>query len=484
MNEVVRPILLQRIFGLLLATALGTLAVPEAKADLGVMLADPTTVGVSHWTHAGHSLVYLSGVCMATPVRARLCEPGEQGSIVTMYPNFYEDQSYSWNLVPLSLYLEGSLTPGTRLLYGSHAVKSALETHARTAVLEPVCGEGHCLDRPHSYWRDVVAATVDRDIFIYAVHTTRAQDEAVVEWLNSSPNVNSYRTVTNNCSDFTRKLVDAVFPHSVHRDVLNDLGMMSPKAAARSFTKWAVRRPELGFYSMHFAQQPGSMPRSDLARSGTEDGIHMKKYLIPAALIGDHEVAGSFFVAYFLTGRFGLYKEYTHYPAPSVVPAKAEAKASKEAGDTTRYASLVDSVEREQTGTVGSKEQWSAYREDLAKMEAEPEISSLLPGPKQDFPAWFGNGRVTVDADGSAWLHQSTGRQVGLSSENIFAPGSDPELAFQLMLGRVRYALAAKDRFRETMPLLRRDWALLERAHDRLQATQPPAGLPALAATP
>ena len=33
-----------------------------AKADIGVVLADPTTVGVSVYTHAGHSLVYLSGV--------------------------------------------------------------------------------------------------------------------------------------------------------------------------------------------------------------------------------------------------------------------------------------------------------------------------------------------------------------------------------------------------------------------------------------
>ncbi len=88
-----------------------------AQADVGVVLADPTSIGVSQYTHAGHSLVYLSGVCAESPVRARLCEPGEQGSIVTTYPNFREDQPYAWNLVPISLYLHGSLTPGDRPLF-------------------------------------------------------------------------------------------------------------------------------------------------------------------------------------------------------------------------------------------------------------------------------------------------------------------------------------------------------------------------------
>ncbi len=480
------PPLWPRIGRVLLAMAAAVLLAPAARADLGVVLADPTTVGVSQWTHAGHSVVYLSGVCPASPVRARLCAPGEQGSIVTMYPDFYENRPYAWNIVPLSLYIEGSLTPGSRLLYASPVVKVSLQEHARAGILRPVCGTQDCPDRPHSYWRDLVASTVDRDIFIYAVHTTRAQDASVVAWLNDAPNVNRYRTLTNNCSDFTRSLVNAVFPHSVHRDVLNDLGMMSPKAATRSFTHWAIRQPELGFYSLHFAQQPGAMPRSDLARSGTEDGIHMKKYLLPAALIGDHEVAGSFFVAYFFTGRFGLYKEYEQHPQPSVVPAEAQARAAKQAGDREQYASLTGAVEREQSNEVGSKEQWAAYRQSFAALEADPQLHSLLPAKKQQFPALFAKAPVSVDADGLPWLHDDpSGRVVGLSSLNVLAPGSDPELALQLMLGRVQYVLRAKDRFRESMPEFRLDWALLDQARQRwLRATHLAAAPKQVAALP
>ena len=120
------------IFGIAILHSLGV----AARADIGVVLADPTTVGVSVYTHAGHSLVYLSGVCAASPVRARLCETGEQGSIVTTYPDFREAQAYAWNLVPLSLYLQGSLIPNERLLYGSRRVKDALEAYAREGFFQ------------------------------------------------------------------------------------------------------------------------------------------------------------------------------------------------------------------------------------------------------------------------------------------------------------------------------------------------------------
>ena len=472
----------------------------KAHADIGVALADPTTIGVSEWTHAGHSLVYLSGVCAASPVRARLCAPGEQGSIVTMYPNFYEAQPYSWNIVPLSLYLEGSATPGDRLLYASHRVKQALEVHARTRFLAPVCPGASCQQQPHSYWRDLVGATIDRDIFFYVVRSTRAQDQAAVDYLNGAPNVNQYRTLTHNCSDFTRGLVDAIFPHSVHRDFLNDLAMMSPKAAAHSFTRWAVKRPELGFYTMHFAQQPGDMPRSGLARSGTEDGFHMKKYLIPAALIGDHEVAGSFFVAYYCTGRFGLYKEYALHPDASIVADEADAEAAKREGDTAQYTTLIGATQRARLEVLGDKAEWAAYRQQFAAILASPEAhaltveeaaegpGSLDPGAKEPkvkaaggkvlFPAWFAGGTVTVDSAGHPWLAPSESlraRKVGLSSANVLAPQSDPELAFALLLGRVSYVLLAKDHFRESLPEFQKDWALLQQAQALLRSPTLPS---------
>ncbi len=444
-----------------------------ARADIGVVLADPTTVGVSVFTHAGHSLVYLSGVCAASPIRARLCEAGEQGSVVTTYPDFRETQAYAWNLVPLSLYLQGSLVPGDRLLYGSRLVKEALEAHAREGFLQEVCADGHCPQTPHSFWRDIVDANAARDIFIFAVLTTRAQDQTVVDWLNASPNVNHYNGFTNNCAVFTSSLVNLIFPHSVHRDFPNDLGMMAPKAAARSFTHWARKRPELGFYSMHFAQQPGDLPRSGVSQSGTETAIHMKKYLIPAALIGDHEVAGSFFVAYFLTGRFGVYKEFSHHPSSLAVGPETAPEIEEEDRDEVQWSYVGTAAEQKRWTVLGSPQDWADYRERFAEMQDSAEAKEF--SHKRFFPQKFDSGTAIVDAKGRPWLMieiDGSMRRVGISNRNLMAAESDPELAFQLMLGRVGYVLHTKNHLRETMEEFRKDWSLLEEARSRLLVNQ------------
>src|SRR6478609_5568379 len=49
---------------------------------------------------------------------------------------------------------------------------------------------------------------------------------------------------------------------------------------------------EHGFYVLHFSQQPGVAERCGTARAGTEMAFHEPKYMLPAILIGDHEVAG------------------------------------------------------------------------------------------------------------------------------------------------------------------------------------------------
>jgi hypothetical protein len=467
----------------LLSLALA-LILPNARADIGVMIADPTDQGPSRYTDAGHALVYLSGVCPDSPIRARLCQPGEQGSVVTTYSNFHEAQPYSWNILSLSIYLQGSPNPDSRLLYASTYVKEALEDHARENSLQPVCTGDSCPPLPHSAWRNVVAVTAHRDVFVYAVHTTPAQDQLVVDYLNQKPNTNHYNGFFNNCANFTSNLLNLLFPHSTHRDLLNDVGMMGPKSAARSFSRWALRRPKLGFYSMHFAQQPGEFPRSNVARSGTETVIHMKKYLIPMILFGRWELNTSIFASYILTGRFGLYKEFSNYPTPAIVALKQDAKSAKQNDDQPLEASLQTSVQQVRTEITGSDDEWSIYRERFAEILQSTEAQNLLSPSKHSFPPQYATATAIVDRNNLPWLDfpvspaSDTTRRVGISTENILAPDSDPETAFQLMLHRVAYALQAKNHLRETMPEFRQDWSLLEQTQDRLRTTQAAALLP------
>lgn len=430
-----------------------------AHADLGVMVADPTTVGASEFTHAGHALVYLSGVCADTPVRARLCRAGESGSVVTRYPQFHEASPYGWNIVPLDLYLEGTVQPGNRLLYGSQNVKDALGIKARDGFMKPVCA-GACPLIPHSYWRDMVAATINRDIFVFTVKTTPAEDEALVRWLNAHENFDDYNGMTNNCAEFVRAMVNAVFPHSVRRDVINDIGMMTPKAAVHSFTRWAEKQPDSGFSILHFPQKPGSIPRSGVASSGTETAIHVKKYLIPAAMIGDHEVAGSFFVAYLLTGRFNLYKEYVRHSSPKLTELRRLRKETEEEPKLRQVKAEIVALEAE---TTGGEAEWTSYRRRFEAMRETVGTESI-----DRFGRQLDLGTVSVDADEDAWIvPRGDTRRVGLGSRNVLAEGSDPELALELMMWRVGSSLKAKPRMRPDAKEFREDWSLLERAYSR-----------------
>jgi hypothetical protein len=301
------------------------------------------------------------------------------------------------------------------------------------------------------------------------VKTTRNQDEAAVRWINAQPNTNHYNGLTSNCAMFAQSLMNTIFPHSVHRDLLNDIGLMSPKAAAHSFSRWAHKHPELGFYSMHFEQKPGSIRRSGTASNGTEAAIHIKKYLIPAALIGDHEVAGSFFVAYLLTGRFNLYKEYARYPTPTLTGLEAARQKGIKSGDPEQTRVVEEEISAERAAVNGTDREWATYRQRFAEMtrdaglEREKEKTRL----KQ-----LDTGKVFVDAYGNAWLTYENHRRVGITSTNVLSKGSDPELALNLLMWRIEYVLKAKNRMRPSMQEFRQDWTLFEEAYARSRSLE------------
>ena len=78
-----------------------------ARADVGIVLNDSVAHGVARITGAGHSGVYFSRICPASPVKLRFCLPGEEGSVLSTYEDFGEDENYEWNVVPLRVYLYG-----------------------------------------------------------------------------------------------------------------------------------------------------------------------------------------------------------------------------------------------------------------------------------------------------------------------------------------------------------------------------------------
>jgi len=93
-------------------------------------------------------------------------------------------------------------------------------------------------------------------------------------------------------------------------------------------------------------------------------------------------------------------------------------------------------------------------------------------------------GTLALEADGTSAMeisNQDEKTRVGLNASNILSRGSDPELAYVLMLTRIDRVLKSPKHSRETMPEFRRDWELLQAARIKTIDVDSPPALPGVA---
>jgi hypothetical protein len=438
---------------------------------VGVILNESLDTSVARITGSGHSAVYLSRICPASPVKLRLCGPHEQGSVMSNYTTLGEDEPFEWNIVPLSVFVYGVADPESRPLFTSWKIKNALEENYRETILGDYCASHPCQTSGKAEWREMVSASSERTLYILVASTTVEQDRALIEKFNDAPNVNHFNGATRNCADFTRNLIDTYFPHAAHRDVVNDFGMTSPKAVARSFAHYAHDRPEIQYRVIHFAQLPGTIKRSTECRDGTEQLYHSKKLLVPMAFFAWHElpvVVGS----YVLTGRFNPEHEFEGHATIREGELGHEIEVAKDGDDAddAQMADLEAAKRQERVSVVGSAKEWDSYREQFDSIVADAVDNHLLASREslgREVKNISENGRPYFDKHGDIWLEVQDGgktTQVGLSPDNLLAPGSDRAIAYKLMLAHVAETLKSPARQRETMPEFIEAWSLMQQA--------------------
>jgi len=266
--------------GALLAVLLGS---SRARADVGVVLNESLDTSVARITGSGHSAVYFSRICPDSPVKLRLCAPGESGSVMSNYTTLGEDQPFEWNIVPLSVFVYGVQNPVDRPLFSSAKIKGLLEERYREAMLRNYCAGHSCQTSKTAEWREMVSASSERTVYILIVSTTVEQDRELIATFNASANVNHFNGFARNCADFTKHVINTYFPQAAHRDIVNDFGITSPKAIAHSFASYARRHPGDDYRVLHFAQLPGTIKRSTGVRSASEQLFRSKKLAAPVA---------------------------------------------------------------------------------------------------------------------------------------------------------------------------------------------------------
>jgi hypothetical protein len=445
---------------------------PRAYSDVGVVLNDSLDTSVARITGSGHTAVYLSRICPATPVKMRLCGPHEEGSVISNYTTLGEDSPFEWNIVSLNTYLYGT-QPQERPLFSSGKIKGVLEERYREQVLQDYCVTHSCRTSDKAEWREMVSATSERTLYILAVSTTVAQDEALIEKFNSSANVNHFNGMTHNCADFTRDIVNTYFPHATHRNFLNDFGMTSPKGIARSFAHYANKHPESDYYVMHFAQLPGTIKRSSPTREGTEQLYRSKKLLTPMVIFASHELpfaVGS----YIIDGRFNPQHEYEQHATVRETQLRVETKLASDDDEISRAHELSAAANDVRGDIVGTPQEWAAYRERFDSIVEDAVTEGVILNREalgHVFKTLDEEGRPYFDDQGRLWLEIRDGEEaasVGLTEDTLLAPGSNRGLAYKIMLARVNYILKSSPRSRESMANFEATWDLLQRARTQI----------------
>lgn len=385
----------------------------------------------------GHAAVYLSRVCAETPSELRRCHAGENGVVISRYHGV---AGHDWIAVPLIPYLYAVKNPEDVPLYADAKLVALLREEYLKSL--PLPEEKHPGDEPRN---ELAGSAYDRTLYGFRFATRPEQDDALIRWLNSGPNTESYQLLKRNCADFVKQIVNFYYPKSVHRSIIADLGVMTPKQAAKSLVHSSKRRPQMQLTTFIIPQVPG-LKRSKPVHGVLESVVLAKKYVTPVLLFHPF-VVGTVEVAYWAGWRFNpakgayIFDVNAHNSGMLERPLTAEQRKS--------YEDLV---------TLARK----AQNED----EALPDWKALMNGAKP-----------RVDEQGRPFLEISVEGEpvsVGICRGNALRLSGPPELVQELALTRLELELKSKKPSRISEREIKRDWKLLQDARDAREAALNP----------
>ena len=284
-------------FALLLAACLSTTS--TAHASVSLLLEEPFGMFGS-FNPTGHAAIYLSNVCAESPIRLRLCRPGELGVVISRYHRVH---GLDWIAIPLIPYLYAVDDLSEIPESATPELKGQLRDSYRREHLLAIAPDVTPGIAPKGEWIQLVGASYDRRIFGFQLATTRDQDEAIIAKLNDSRNRSHFNLFFRNCADFARTVLRTAYPEAISRNSPADFWLTTPKHLARSVTRYGSERPKTDFQTFQIAQVPGTTPRSHKVNGIAESLVRSKKYLVPLAFLSPTTTI-SLVAAYVGTGRF------------------------------------------------------------------------------------------------------------------------------------------------------------------------------------
>ena len=433
------------------------LCLPRANASAALLLEEP----FGHFgsvTATGHAAVYLPRICADSPVRLRRCNPEEPGVVLSRYNGI---AGYDWLAVPLIPYLYSVEKPDEIPLFANEKLVAFLRDQYRRKFLESVAPDAQNGEPPTGNWVQLVGAAYDRTMYSYEIETSEEQDDALIRVLNSHSNQSHFRLLSRNCADFAREIMNFYYPKMLHRSIVADLGITTPKQLAKTLFRYSKRNPDLQFSSFVIPQVPGSVSRSTPVYGVLESFLKSKKYFLP--LVALHPIiTGGMAVAYLGTGRFDPKKQ------AMVFDSTAQLHPPIASGQRRNYAGQLNSLLVTLNVSEGRRK-----LDGLGSVEDIPWKEILGSDNARNWAQLLAKGEPGLDSLGFPILEVKGGERlvnVGLSRENILSSTDPSGLAQEVLTSRLRMELkrSAADKTAESDVIS--DWNLL------MQAAPTPSG--------
>ena len=245
-------------------------------ADVTLFIEAPINF-LGHVSSTGHAALLVDSLCSDDHIHMRWCRVGENGAVISRYKGI---GGYDWLAMAPGPYLfavdsSDDIPEATSIDEVNGLRAEYRKKHPGSFEQEP----------PEDGWIQLLGASYRRRIICVHLRTTTAQDERLMQWLNRQPDRTHFNFFFSNCADFARQMLDVLFPRAVHRNLLFDFAMTTPKQLESSLHHYAMRHPELEYEVYELPQVPGNIARSGRLCGVTESFVKTKPYLLPVAVL-------------------------------------------------------------------------------------------------------------------------------------------------------------------------------------------------------
>jgi hypothetical protein len=349
---------------------------------------------------------------------------------------------YDWVAIPLIPYLYAVEQSDDIPLFVDPKMVTFLRDQYRRKHLEGVAPDKDNGATPAGNWYELVGSAYDRTVYAFEIETTPAQDQAFIQKYNSSPNRSHFRTVSHNCADFAKDVINFYYPRALHRSVIADVGITTPKQMAKTMLKFGARHPQLQFSRFVIPQIPGSVARSTPVHGVVESFLKSKKYMVPSAVVSPI-FAGCVVAVYVGTGagRFDPAREALVFNAQRALEPPLGAE------DRRSYQSELDHLMENQPAADPASETSVARLEKWRRL--------------------LHNAAPDLDAQGRPVMRIPLGEEVvsvGISGSNILSDEAPQPLTQELLEARLRAELRRGKPPKASESDVTRDWGLLQKA--------------------